>query len=50
MQVVARLEKVFGVAVPLRRLFEAPTVGGLAAAIDELLEGNLEALEDRRPT
>ena len=37
MKVVARLQNVFGVKIPLRKIFEAPTVEGLAIVVDEIL-------------
>jgi amino acid adenylation domain-containing protein len=35
-QVISRVRRLFDVQVPLRRLFEAPTVEGLAAAVKEI--------------
>jgi amino acid adenylation domain-containing protein len=37
MQVIARAGDTFGVELPLRRLFQTPTVAGLARAVEELL-------------
>jgi acyl carrier protein len=37
-KIVARIGERLGVSVPLRRLFDAPTVEGLARAIDEIEE------------
>ncbi len=47
-QVLARLRKVFSVDLPLRRLFEGPTVADLAAAVRELGAGpSIPAIEPK---
>jgi iturin family lipopeptide synthetase A len=43
-QVMARVRQSFGVQLPLRRLFEAPTVAGLAVHVDRSRPAEEEAL------
>ena len=43
-QVVSRVRSVFGVDVPLRAIFERPTVGDLAALISEILGTDVTAV------
>ena len=38
-QAIARAEELFGIDLPLRTLFETPTVAGLARRIEERMEG-----------
>ena len=45
-QVIARVHDTFGVDLPLRGLFDAPTVAELAAEIERLILATLEAMSD----
>jgi len=45
-QVVSRLQEDFGIRLPLRRLFEEPTVESLAAAVDAALLERVERLSE----
>jgi len=45
-QVAARLRQVFPVDVPLRQVFETPTIAGLAEVIEELLIQKLSDIPD----
>ncbi len=42
-QVIARVREKFGVEVPLRTLFEAPTIADLSAQVAQLRAGSVEA-------
>jgi acyl carrier protein len=45
-QVLSRLRRVFGIEVPLRRLFEASAIEALALLVEELLIAHLDNLSD----
>src|SRR5690606_23053234 len=45
-QVISRVREAFGVEVPLRRLFEGPSVAKLAVAVEEAILDELEAEAD----
>jgi amino acid adenylation domain-containing protein len=45
-QVIARIRDTFGIDLPLRAIFEAPTVAELAAEIDDRLLASLAGLSD----
>ena len=47
MQVISRVRKTFGVDVPLRTLFEGPTIAAMAAAIDALVPAHAVPTGDR---
>jgi amino acid adenylation domain-containing protein len=45
-QLIARVRDSFGIELPLRTLFEAPTVSALATEIDRILTEKLESMSD----
>ncbi len=45
-RVISRVQQSFQIAIPLRAIFEAPTVAGLAAAVEEALIREIESLSD----
>ncbi|WP_420127101.1 non-ribosomal peptide synthase/polyketide synthase [Longimicrobium sp.] len=49
-RVVSRVRQVFGVEVPLRALFEGPTVAELAGRVEEMRRGGLPVLPPVVPT
>jgi acyl carrier protein len=46
-QLVARFRDTFGIEMPLRVIFEAPTVAELSAEIERLLVTKLEAMSEK---
>jgi acyl carrier protein len=45
-QLIARVRDAFGVELTLRALFDAPTIAGLAAQVEELLLTKLAAMSE----
>jgi amino acid adenylation domain-containing protein len=45
-QLIARIHTAFGIYLPLRRIFEAPTVAELSVAIEEMLVAEVEAMSE----
>jgi NADP-dependent 3-hydroxy acid dehydrogenase YdfG len=45
-QLIGRLRKRFGLALPLSLLFEAPTVSGMALAVEAAILDEIEAMDD----
>lgn len=45
-QLIARVRDTFGIEMPLRVIFEAPSVAELSAEIDRLLDAKLEAMSE----
>jgi acyl carrier protein len=45
-QLIARLGEVFGVELPLRKLFDAPTIRNLAAEIERLAPVRLKTAQE----
>ena len=46
-QLVARVRDTFGIEMPLRVVFEAPSVAELSAEIERLLVAKLEAMSEK---
>ena len=46
-QLVARLRDTFGIEMPLRVIFEAPSVAELSSEIDRLLVAKVEAMSEK---
>jgi acyl carrier protein len=45
-QLIAKVRKAFGIRLPLRKVFEAPTVAQLSDAIKEILIAEIEAMSE----
>ena len=46
-QVISRVREALGVEVPLRRMFEEPTVRGLSEAVEKEMRGGRERRRER---
>jgi len=46
-QLVARLRDIFGIEMPLRVIFEAPSVAELSSEIDRLAIAKVEAMSEK---
>lgn len=49
-QLISRIRDLFHIEMPLRALFETPTIAALAVAIDELLLAEIEQMSDEEVT
>jgi acyl carrier protein len=47
-QLISRVQETFGVELALRSVFKAPTVAGIAAEVERLLDAKLAALSDEQ--
>jgi acyl carrier protein len=45
-QLVARMQRAFDMTIPLRKIFEAPTIGELAVTIEEMILEEIESMSE----